>query len=156
MASPAVIRTPAAKANTYVPCVAPLLTPPNNVTSYSDLLPVVTPFIPDEWEKLINDTTPFNKFSDVPISMRSGFDMGVHTPPSATYTPPNHNSATLFPDHVLSHIQTKLSCGHYSGPFSCSRLEHLIGPFQTSPLGTRNEESSKTFPSLETTLPFLQ
>ena len=72
---------------------------------------------------------------DVPISMRSGFEMGVHSPPSVTYTPPNHSSATLFPDHVLSHIQTELSRGHYSGPFSHSRLEYLISPFRTSPLG---------------------
>ena len=29
-----------------------------------------------------------------------------------------------------------LSLGRYSGPFSPSRLEFLIGPFRTSPLGT--------------------
>ena len=62
--------------------------------------------------------------------------MGVHSPPSATYTPPNHNSAILFPDHVLSHIHKELSLRRYSGPFSRSRLEFLIGPFRTSPLGT--------------------
>jgi hypothetical protein len=68
--------------------------------------------------------------------MRSGFDMGVHTPPLVTYTPPNHKSATDYPDHVLSHIHKELSLRRYSGPFSRSRLQHLIGPFRTSPLGT--------------------
>ena len=62
--------------------------------------------------------------------------MGVHIPPTQTYTPPNHNSALLFPDHVISHIQNELSLGRYSGPFSRSKLESLIGPFRTSPLGT--------------------
>ena len=62
--------------------------------------------------------------------------MGVHIPPTQTYTPPNHNSALLFPDHVMSHIQNELSLGRYSGPFSHSKLESLIGPFRTSPLGT--------------------
>jgi hypothetical protein len=101
-----------------------------------DLLIVNTPFIPDEWEKLLNNIIPFNKFSDVPNSLRLGFDMGVHTPPTHTYTPPNHNSALLYPDHVMSHIQKELSLRRYSGPFSRSRLEFLIGPFRTSPLGS--------------------
>ena len=85
---------------------------------------------------MLNGITPFNKFSDVPISLRFGFDMGVPSPPSHTFTPPNHNSAVLYPDHVLSHIHTELSRRRYSGPFSRSRLEFLIGPFRTSPLGT--------------------
>ena len=36
---------------------------------------------------------------------------------------------------VTSQICKELSLGQYTGPFSCDRLEHLIGPFQTSPLG---------------------
>ena len=72
----------------------------------------------------------------VPISLCFSFDMGVHSPPSVTYTLPNHNSSLSFPEHILSHIQTEISLGHYSGLFSCSKLESLIGPFRTSPLGT--------------------
>jgi hypothetical protein len=106
------------------------------VTPSHDLLPVKTPFIPDVWETMLNNITPFNPFPDVPVSLRFGFDMGVHTPPLYTFTPPNHNSALSFPNHVLSHIRTELSLGRYSGPFSRSRLEFLIGPFRTSPLGT--------------------
>ena len=85
---------------------------------------------------MLNNTTPFNNFPDVPIGIRFGFDMGVHSPPSSTYTPPNHNSALLFPEHVLSHIKNELSHRRYSGPFSRSRLEFLIGPFRSSPLGS--------------------
>jgi hypothetical protein len=36
----------------------------------------------------------------------------------------------------MSHIHKELSLRRYSGPFSRSRLEFLIGPFRTSPLGT--------------------
>lgn len=85
---------------------------------------------------MLNNISPSNNFSDVPISLRFGFDMGVHSPPTRTYTTPNHNSALLYPDHVLSHIHNELSLRRYSGPFSRSRLESLIGPFRTSPLGT--------------------
>ena len=116
--------------------MAPLDTTLSNATPPPNLLIIKTPFIPDEWETLLNEITPFNSFSDVPNSLRFGFDMGVHTPPSHTYIPPNHNSALSYPDHVLSHIQNELSLGRYSGPFSPSRLEFLIGPFRTSPLGT--------------------
>lgn len=136
MAPPAAINRPATVASTGAPYADPSPTPLNNVTSSPELLAIVTPFIPDEWERLLNNIIPFNSFSDVPISMRFGFDMGVHSPPSHTYTPPNHNSAVLFPDHVISYIRNELSLGRYSGPFSQSRLECLIGPFRTSPLGT--------------------
>ena len=132
-------------ANICVPYAVQAHTPPNYATPLRDLLVVKTPFIPDAWEKMLNSISPFNPFPDVPISLRCGFDMGVHTPPTQTYTPPNHNSALLFPDHVMSHIQNELSLGRYSGPFSRSKLESLIGPFRTSPLGT----VPKTFGSSE-------
>jgi hypothetical protein len=130
--------------STAVPYVAPLVTPPSCATSLHDLLPVNTPFIPDEWERLLNNITPFNNFSDVPIGMRFGFDMGVHSPPLLTYTPPNHNSALSYPDHVAAHINNELSLGRYSGPFSRSHLEFLIGPFRTSPLGTVPKTANST------------
>ena len=117
---------------------------PNCVTPFPSLLPIITPFIPDEWERLLNNISPFNFFPDVPIGMRFGFDMGVHSPPSFTYTPPNHNSALLYPEHVTSHIHKELSLGRYTGPFSRSRLEFLIGPFRTSPLGTVPKTTNST------------
>jgi hypothetical protein len=59
---------------------------------------------PDVWERMLNDISPLNPFPDVPIGLRFGFDMGVHTPPSHTITPPNHSSALSFPEHAMSHI----------------------------------------------------
>ena len=137
MAHPAVISAPPVfKANTSAPCAVPPHILPSSVPSSLNLLAVRTPFIPDVWKSMLNDIPPFNSFPDVPIGLRFGFDMGVHTPPTHTYVPPNHNSALSFPDHITSHIQKELSLGHYSSPFSCSDLESLIGPFRTSPLGT--------------------
>ena len=126
----------AGKVITHAPYADPPPTTPNVATLSLSLLTVNTPFVPDEWEKMLNSISPFNKFTDVPISLRSGFDMGVHSPPTYTYTPPNHNSALSYPTHVLSHIRKELSLRRYTGPFSRSRLEYLIGPFWTSPLGT--------------------
>lgn len=124
------------KANIGAPCAVQLPTRPSNVLPSSDLLIINTPFIPDEWEQMLGSIPSFNKFSDVPNGIRFGFDMGIPSPPLKTYTPPNHNSAILYPDHVLSHIRNELSLRRYSGPFSRSRLEFLIGHFRTSPLGT--------------------
>jgi hypothetical protein len=137
MAHQAATRVPLVnEGHTFAPYAVRPHMPPNNATLSHDLLAVKTPFIADEWERMLNRSIPFNKFSDVPISMRFGFDMGVRYPPVYTFTPPNHNSSLLYPEHVLAHIHTELSLGRYSGPFSRSRLEALIGPFRSSPLGT--------------------
>jgi hypothetical protein len=84
---------PANMANILVPYVDPPPTPPSYVMPLCNLLPVITPFIPDEWKKALKLISPFNKFLNIPIRMRFGFDMGVCSPPTTTYTPPNHNSA---------------------------------------------------------------
>ena len=157
----AVIRAPLVNVvNTGVLCEDQKHTMPKNVTPCCDVLAIITPFIPDEWKQLLSLITPFNKFSNVLISMCFGFDMGIKNPPTHTYTPPNHNSATFYPSHILSHIHNEISLRCYSGPFSKSRLEYLIGAFQTSPLGTvpksGNAESYKIYPSQGTTLPVSQ
>jgi hypothetical protein len=136
------------EANTYAPYAARAPTLPSNAPSYPDLLVINTPFVPDEWEKMLNNISPFNRFPDVPIGMRFGFDMGVHSPPTITYTPPNHKSAVSFPDHVLSHIHKELSLGRYSGPFTSSQLESLIGPFRSSPLVTVPKSSDSSVRSI--------
>lgn len=122
------------KENTGVRSADQSLTARNHATP-SEFLPIVTPFIPDAWEHVLRANNLFNDFHDVPFSLRYGFDMGVHTFPEKTYTPPNHTSALTHPDAIMSHITKELSLGRYTGPFSQSRLEHLIGPFRTSPLG---------------------
>jgi hypothetical protein len=116
-APPLVTRTLAIGGNTFAPSVAPAQTTPSSARWSLDLLIVNTPFVPDEWEKMLNNIKPFNRFSDVPTSLRSGFNMGVHSSPLFTYTPPNHNSALQYPEHVLSHIHNELSLHRYSSPF---------------------------------------
>jgi len=67
--------------------------------------------------------------------IRCGFNMGIKSIISESYTPPNHSSARLNPVIIENHIKNELSEGRYTGPFSKSRLEYLIGPFRSSPLG---------------------
>ena len=126
---------PVSVENTLAHSAAHQLTTHRTVT-LSNLLVINTPFIADAWRSMLLNTSLFNKFSDVPYGIQYGFDMGINILPSYTFTPPNHKSALSFPGHVLSHISTELSRRRYSSPFSRSRLEALIGPFRTSPLGT--------------------
>jgi hypothetical protein len=49
--------------------------------------------------------------------------------------PPNHDSALEHRDFIINYIRAELSARHYTGPFSPSRLQNLIGHFRTSPLG---------------------
>ena len=107
----------AARKNIPVLSAAPQITTCNYATPLPDLLIVNTPFIPDEWENLLNKLTPVNNFSDVPYSLCFGFDMGVHTPPQQTYTPPNHNSVFSYSEHIMSHIQKELSLRPLLRPF---------------------------------------
>jgi hypothetical protein len=129
-------RIPALKENTGVLSAVPSLTMHSAAHPSPDLLIVNTPSISHQWHIMLSNTKVFNEFHDVPIAICFGFDMGITSPPTFTYTPPNHTSALLYPDHVVSHIQNELALHRYSGPFLRSRLEYLIGFFRTSPLGT--------------------
>ncbi|KAJ6456925.1 hypothetical protein C8R45DRAFT_771637, partial [Mycena sanguinolenta] len=60
--------------------------------------------------------------------------MGVHSTLTNTYSPPNHSSALAQPGIIQDYINKERAGGRYTGPFSRSRLEQLIGPFRTSPL----------------------
>jgi hypothetical protein len=77
-----------------------------------------------------------DRFSDIPKGIQEGFDMGVTAQLHSTYTPPNHRSAMDNTDAIDCYISKEVSAHRYSGPFTRERLEQLIGPFRTSPLGT--------------------
>lgn len=62
--------------------------------------------------------------------------MGINSTLTETYTPPNHTSALAHPGVIQDYIMKERAGRRYTGPFSRSRLESLIGPFRTSPLGT--------------------
>ena len=132
----AIMAHPVNAVNTDVPYVAPSSTMHKSVTSSSSLLIINTPFITNAWHSLLVDTPLYAQFSDVPAGICYNFDMGISTLPTHTYTPLNHNSALSYSNHIVSHINNELSSRRYSSPFSSSRLEALIGPFCTSPLGT--------------------
>ena len=138
MVSPAVI--PAASATTHARSAEALPIQPLPVPS--SFTPVVTPLVAAEWEAELRHANMYIQYAHVPYGIRHGFDMGVHTIPTLSYTPPNHKSALLHPSVIHNHILSERSLGRYTGPFSKSRLEHLLGPFRSAPLGTIEKAGS--------------
>ncbi|PPQ81779.1 hypothetical protein CVT24_005332 [Panaeolus cyanescens] len=136
---------------TRVPSVAMTNTTPrpanteHNLT-YSILSPVVTTLKADAWEKALKAANSFSEFSDVPYSIQHGFDMGtLPALPLKTFIPPNHSSSKSHPTAIIDNIHNELAERRYSGPFHPDRLERLIGPFHTSPLGLVPKSNSTEF-----------
>ncbi|KAG1765334.1 hypothetical protein EDD22DRAFT_737509, partial [Suillus occidentalis] len=57
----------------------------------------------------------------------------------------NHASFLLNPSIIDSYILSEQAAGRYSIGFAPSELEHLIGPFRTSPLGLVPKPHSNKF-----------
>ncbi|KAG8732230.1 hypothetical protein FRC10_001151 [Ceratobasidium sp. 414] len=125
---------------TYAPSANPPIT--GRKRACSDPRQVSTLLLPDKWESELRALGLWERFSDVPDGLRHGFRIGADHPVTRTYTPDNHKSATLQPQIIRAHIQTKLAASRYTGPFSRGELEHLIGPFQSAPLGVVEKSSS--------------
>jgi hypothetical protein len=136
MVFPVVHNLSAHEVSTSVLSAVPSHTMLNNVPTLHNLFIINTPLIPEQWHIMLTSTNLFNQFYNVPNGLHFSFNMGINSLPTFTYTPPNHNSAISYPLHVLSHIHNKLLQHRYSGPFSCSCLKSLIGPFCTFPLET--------------------
>jgi hypothetical protein len=100
-------------------------------------LPVVTPFRWDKWHELLLEAGVLDEFSDIPLGIRYGWRLGVSDsfPLTSSFIPDNHQSAVDHPDFILDYIRAETRAGRYTGPFSPDRLERLIGPFRTGPLG---------------------
>jgi hypothetical protein len=89
-----------------------------NHASLSDFLTINTPLRAEAWEETLQKCNLYHLFADVPWSISSGFDMGISSDITLTYTPPNHKSSTIRPDIITQHINKELSSGHYTSPFS--------------------------------------
>ena len=108
---------------------------PLNLVSPSSILTIRTPLIHQEWNIALSSVGLLSEYEDDIQGIRYGFDMGIKQPTLVTFTPPNHSSARINPSIIDNHIKNELSEKRYTGPFSRSRLELLIGPFRSSPLG---------------------
>lgn len=117
MASPTVFPTMAPqgaplsivrRGDIVAPSVKAQLTVANHA-HLSDLLCIITPLQADAWESTIQACNLYHIFADIPHSIRTGFDMGVHSTLYTSYTPPNHQSALNLPSIIQNHINSELA-----------------------------------------------
>ena len=121
--------------NMPAPSAVTRYTMPSHAPLSSDFLIIITLFIADAWEQELLSLNLIDSFSNILYSICHGFDLGIPSTPPKTYIPTNHASAIQHPQAIRTYINTELSNSCYTGPFSPSQLESLIGPFRTSPLG---------------------
>ncbi|CEL59128.1 hypothetical protein RSOLAG1IB_12261 [Rhizoctonia solani AG-1 IB] len=103
---------------------------------------VITPLLPEAWTTMLFSLGLLPKFCDIPSGLRYGFRLVVSSSLISTTIHNNHLSAENNPLAVHKHINEELTNGRYSGPFSLSTLNTLIGHFCASPLGVVDKPSS--------------
>ena len=126
--------------HTHAVFAEPLVILHNHATA--DPRKVVTPLIPDAWERLLAEAGILDEFMDVPQGLCTGFRIGVSSTLSTTTIHPNHKSGTDNPNVILRHIAEEMAARQYSGPYSPSDLQLCIRHFCASPLGVVDKPSS--------------
>ena len=106
---------------------------------------ITTPLNASHWYHALLSSGLLSRFHDVPTGIASGFKTGVYSILSDTFIPANHKSALQNPFAVEAHISKELRLNRYSGPFSPSQLQSLIGHFRTAPLGVVPKPNSSAF-----------
>jgi hypothetical protein len=106
--------------NTLAHSAVTRFTMPNAAPPSSDFLIIITPFVANAWEHVLLSFNLLDTFSDIPYSIHHGFDLGIHSIPPETYIPNNHSSAIQHPQAIRTYINTELSNGRYTSPFSPS------------------------------------
>ncbi|GBE78944.1 hypothetical protein SCP_0201410 [Sparassis crispa] len=93
----------------------------------------LTPYNANAWESQLCTAGLLGRYKNLPDGLRVGFRINI---PQITRTqdPPNKESIVTFAPEFLKIVNAEIAKGRYIGPFSRTDLEHLIGPFQSSPL----------------------
>ena len=92
-----------------------------------------TPLIAEEWRAALTNAGIIDRYPQIPDFLLYGADAGI-APIHFTFVPPNHPSIVTHQTIFNEIVDIEFQKGRYWGPFSKTELEHIIGPFQTSPL----------------------
>lgn len=93
----------------------------------------LTPYKPEGWARLLNETGLINRYPHIPKCLVSGFSGGI-PPIKCTYKPPNNPTIEQHSEAFWSIINLEFSKGRFFGPFTAKDLESTVGCFQTAPL----------------------
>jgi hypothetical protein len=93
----------------------------------------LTPYKAQAWQQLLSHYNLLDKYPHLLHQIWYGFDAGIRSI-SETFTPENSPTLHTHSDEYFWILDRELSTGRYIGPLSQFEVEHLLGPFQTSPL----------------------
>lgn len=113
----------------------------------SDPRRVVTPIKVEKLKTVLDEKQMLSKWSHIIHGLEHGFDIGLDTAAviTETFIPGNHSTVNIDPTFISEYINGELEAGRYSGPYNKDQLEHLIGPFRSSPLGLVPKPGSDSF-----------
>jgi len=83
----------------------------HNLAMPSSILTIRTPLNAEGWHHALSGAGLLSEFGDIVHGIRCGFNMGIKSIISESYTPPNHSSARLNPVIIENHIKNELSEG---------------------------------------------
>jgi len=92
-----------------------------------------TPLKAREWHRLLLTTHLLKKYPTLPHNIQFGFDAGIR-PITETFAPPNNPSIATLAASFTEIVEKEFNRGRYIGPLSRAETEHILGPFQSSPL----------------------
>jgi hypothetical protein len=115
---------------------------PSAYDSDSDFSKIITPYCADQLELFLRNANLLDQYPQLPDKIRHGFPLGELDPIETTYAPPNLPSALEHDQLIQDYINTELSLGRFSGPFTQEELEIKIGPFRSSPLQVAVKEEA--------------
>jgi hypothetical protein len=115
---------------------------PSAYDSDSDFSKIITPYCADRLKLFLRNANVLDQYPQLPNKIRHGFPLRELDPIKTTYAPPNLPSTLEHNQLIQDYINTKLSLGRFSGPFTQEELEIKIGPFCSSPLQVAVKEEA--------------
>jgi hypothetical protein len=92
-----------------------------------------TPLKAQDWHHLLLTTHLLEKYPMLPHNIQFGFDAGIRAI-TETFAPPNNPSIAALATSFTEIVEKEFNQGRYIGPLSKTETEHILGPFQSSPL----------------------
>lgn len=113
----------------------------------SDFSKIITLYSADNLEVFLHNANLLDVYPELVFKIKHGFPLGYLQPISSTYAPPNLPSAIEHEHIIREYIESKLSLGRFTSPFTQEELEQKIGPFRSSPLQVAVKEGAPGQPT---------
>jgi hypothetical protein len=112
-----------------------------------DFSKIITPYSAENLEVFLHNANLLDAYPELVFQIKHGFPLGHLQPILSTYAPPNLPSGLEHKHIIKDYIESELSLGQFTGPFTQEELEQKIGPFCSSPLQVAIKEGAPGQPT---------